>query len=372
MATDQEIQNAQKVLDQWFLGKTSKHYESGNTGPATISSGIGDHGGVSYGSYQLSTNMGTLKEYLKETNNYNHAFDGLTPKTAAFDKKWVELAKNDPQFHQSQHNFIASKHYEPQKDALARAGYDFSDRGKAVQDMLWSTAVQYRGYTVGKIERAERESGLDFTKATDKEIITAVQDSKHRHFKEDFESSYKQWRGIGNRTLDEKQQLLKLQGYEEIIRNQSQEPKKTPEYNSSPDKYTPPQSANTTVDTQNSLSKTHQTLITDSEKHVHNLYKEHGLTVDKGTHNTVMCVAVAAAEQGMCRIDRSAVKDGNINVAQMDGAVATMASVNGNVAANTPVEQSLSKLASIEQSRAQSINNPSQTLNQPQHARSVT
>ena len=126
-----------------------------------------------------------------------------------------------------------------------------------------------------------------------------------------------------------------------------------------------------TGDTQNSLSKTHQTLITDSEKHVHNLYKEYGLTVDKGTQNTVMCVAVAAAEQGMCRIDRSAVKDGNINVAQMDGAVATMATVNGNIAANTPVVQSLSKLTAIEQQQTQSINNPSQTIEQPKQGRSI-
>jgi hypothetical protein len=142
-------------------------------------------------------------------------------------------------------------------------------------------------------------------------------------------------------------------------------------YKGSPDKYTPPQSTNTTVDTQSSLSKTHQSLIVDSEKHVHNLYKEYGLTIDKGTQNTVMCVAVAAAEQGMCRIDRSAVKDGNINVAQMDGAVATMVSVNGNIAANTSVEQSLSKLTAIEQQQTQSINNPSQTIEQPKQGRSI-
>jgi hypothetical protein len=122
---------------------------------------------------------------------------------------------------------------------------------------------------------------------------------------------------------------------------------------------------------ENHLSKTHQSLIADSEKRVHSLYKEYGLTVDKGTQNTVMCVAVAAAEQGMCRIDRAAVKDGNINIAQMDGAVATMASVNGNIAANTPVEQSLSKLTAIEQQQTQSINNPSQTIEQPKQGRSI-
>ena len=196
MSTAQEIEKAQKVLDQWFLGKTSKHYESGNKGAEAISAGVGDHGGVSYGSYQLSTSMGTLNEYLRATNNYHHAFDGLKPKTGAFDRKWVELARNDPSFHQSQHDFIASQHYEPQRQALVEAGYDFSHRGRAIQDMIWSTAVQYRNYTVSKIARAERESGLDFTTATDREIITAVQDSKYLHYKEDFSRSFKQWHGI--------------------------------------------------------------------------------------------------------------------------------------------------------------------------------
>ncbi|HFO7914780.1 TPA: hypothetical protein ACHK1J_005692, partial [Escherichia coli] len=36
----------------WPLGKTSERYESGGRGPGVISSGKGDHGGVSYGMYQ--------------------------------------------------------------------------------------------------------------------------------------------------------------------------------------------------------------------------------------------------------------------------------------------------------------------------------
>ena len=129
MATyEQELQKAQQELNKWFLGKTSKRYESGSGGPATISSGVGDPGGISYGSYQLSTTKGTLAEYLKYSDNYNHAFDGLKPKTKEFDQKWKELANNDPQFHQSQHEFIASKHHQPQLQALKQAGFDFFER----------------------------------------------------------------------------------------------------------------------------------------------------------------------------------------------------------------------------------------------------
>ena len=228
MATyEQELQKAQQELNKWFLGKTSKRYESGSGGPATISSGVGDPGGISYGSYQLSTTKGTLAEYLKYSDNYNHAFDGLKPKTKEFDQKWKELANNDPQFHQSQHEFIALKHYQPQLQALKQAGFDFSERGKAVQDMVWSLAVQHRDYTVDKIKRAQDESGLNFKTATDAEIIEAVYDSKLRHYKQDFRRSSPQVQeGVRKRILSEKADLLRLDRYEKLIEGQHQEKEK--------------------------------------------------------------------------------------------------------------------------------------------------
>lgn len=228
MATyEQELQKAQQELNKWFLGKTSKRYESGSGGPATISSGVGDPGGISYGSYQLSTTKGTLAEYLKYSDNYNHAFDGLKPKTKEFDQKWKELANNDPQFHQSQHEFIALQHYQPQLQALKQAGFDFSERGKAVQDMVWSLAVQHRDYTVDKIKRAQDESGLNFKTATDAEIIEAVYDSKLRHYKQDFRSSdLKVKEGVRQRILSEKPDLLRLDRYEKLLEGQQQEKEK--------------------------------------------------------------------------------------------------------------------------------------------------
>ena len=233
MATyEQELQKAQQELNKWFLGKTSKRYESGSGGPATISSGVGDPGGISYGSYQLSTTKGTLAEYLKYSDNYNHAFDGLKPKTKEFDQKWKELANNDPQFHQSQHEFIASKHYQPQLQALKQAGFDFSKRGKAVQDMVWSLAVQHRRGTMSKIDRGEKESGLDFKTATDAEIIEAVYDSKLRHYKQDFRSSSpKVQEGVRKRILSEKADLLRLDRYEKLLEGQQQEKEKNADKN---------------------------------------------------------------------------------------------------------------------------------------------
>lgn len=228
--SNQDIEKAQQELDNWFLGKTSKHYESGRSGAATISTGRGDHGGVSYGSYQFSTNAGTLEEFLNKTNNYNHKFDRLVPKTKAFNEKWVALANNDPAFGKAQHDFVAASHYEPQMKALQSAGYDFSKRGRAIQDMVWSTSVQYRTKTVRIVQRAEAESSLDFDTATDKEIISAVQDSKRRHVDTDFRSSSEAVRNSikNNRIPDEKENLLKLDNYEKLIEKEQKNHKQNP------------------------------------------------------------------------------------------------------------------------------------------------
>ena len=50
---------------EWHLGQTSAHYES--TGPGTISSGMGDHGGVFCDTYPFSTQPdgGPLKDFLQ-------------------------------------------------------------------------------------------------------------------------------------------------------------------------------------------------------------------------------------------------------------------------------------------------------------------
>ena len=119
------------------------------------------------------------------------------------------------------------------------------------------------------------------------------------------------------------------------------------------------------------LSERHQTLVTQSHEHIHRLYKEQGLPIDQGTQNTILSLAVAASERGMNRIDHAVVKEGNINVAQINGMVAHTASINGHVAANTPVEQSLHKLAELEQSQVQQMRQPSQQLEQPQLSRSM-
>ena len=108
------------------------------------------------------------------------------------------------------------------------------------------------------------------------------------------------------------------------------------------------------------LSPAHQLLIADASKQVHELYQQHGLPIDQGTQNTVMSVAAAAAEKGLTRIEMASVQNNQIQVFQDRGAATLVAAINGNVAANTPEDQSLQKLAQLEQHKTQTMNNPVQ------------
>jgi hypothetical protein len=217
--TREQIRNATQAIESWSLGQTSRQFETSGRGVATISTGRGDHGGVSYGAYQLSTNQGTIQEYLRFAKDYQDDFRGLTPATAAFNQKWLELARSDPNFAQSQHDFIKQKHFEPQMEALASRGFDLSDRGRAVQDMVWSTAVQTRNLTPTIIIKGIEEKfgkNVALSDLTDKQIIEAAQEYKINHNSELFGRSRALWNGLLSRATNEKSDLLKLATNEEI------------------------------------------------------------------------------------------------------------------------------------------------------------
>ena len=216
-----DIEKAKKEVESWELGQTSKRYETGGKGAATISTGKGDKGGVSYGSYQLSTNEGTLREYLDQSPYAAH-FKGLTPATKAFNDKWVELAQTDPGFAKDQHDFIKKSHVDKQEQRLDARGIDLSDRGRAVQDLLWSTSVQFRDLTPTIFEKGLKEKyGNDYklNELSDKQIIEAVQDYKINHNNTLFKSSPTLWNGLLKRANSEKADLLELAGHEQLLKD---------------------------------------------------------------------------------------------------------------------------------------------------------
>ncbi|WP_409276417.1 hypothetical protein V1499_23120 (plasmid) [Neobacillus sp. SCS-31] len=131
------------------LGSLSKKYESGSSGPGTVARNGGDWGGASYGTYQIATNTGTMNsfiDYLKKTNPAMHqALSKFKPGTKEFDTAWKALAAtNYKDFDQVQHAFIKSSHYDPAAAKVKKEiGLDINSYSPALQNVLWSTAVQH-------------------------------------------------------------------------------------------------------------------------------------------------------------------------------------------------------------------------------------
>ena len=174
---------------------------------------------MSYGAYQLSTKMGTLNEYLHQSR-YGEAFHGLVAGTPPFDAKWRALAKTDPGFAKDQHDFVGRSHYDEQLKNLNAAGIGLADRGRAMQDAIWSTSVQFRGLTPRIfVEGIAEKYGKTFelSNLTDSQIIEAVQDYKIAHSASLFKSSPEWQPGLLKRANQEKKDLLKLDEQERLV-----------------------------------------------------------------------------------------------------------------------------------------------------------
>jgi Type VI secretion system spike protein VgrG3-like, C-terminal len=157
------------------LGKLSEKYESGGRGPSTVSSGKGDPGGVSYGTYQLASKIGRADEFVKKY--YPDEFKGLKGGTEEFTRKWKELADADATtLRKNEHAYIKETHYDPQAKKLAKdLNLDVAKRSVAFRDVVWSVAVQHGPNTdviVKALQPLLKDKKLD--DLTDEDIIRAV------------------------------------------------------------------------------------------------------------------------------------------------------------------------------------------------------
>lgn len=217
-----DVQRAKTNIESWHLGQTSAQFETSNRGPGFISTGKGDLGGKSYGLYQLSSTQGSLAEYVGQSAKYGAEFKGLTPASPAFDAKWKEVAARDPQgFSTDQHTFIKKEFFDVQNEALKGRGVDLSDRGRAVQDMLWSTSVQFRNLTPNVVANGLKDKfgeGYQLSKLTDEQIVGAVQDYKLKKNDSLFSGSPDLWPGLRDRAKNEKTELTELARDEQTLK----------------------------------------------------------------------------------------------------------------------------------------------------------
>lgn len=159
------------------LGELSAKYETGGRGPGTVSTGSGDPGGVSYGSYQMATKMGTVQRFVAQAGfQWADDFKGLSAGTAPFTSCWKRIATEQTDaFQSAQHAFIKKSHYDLlAAKILSDDGLDVNTRSRALQDVVWSTAVQHGGGTsmihkaLANVKSKPTDPGFD------KELICAI------------------------------------------------------------------------------------------------------------------------------------------------------------------------------------------------------
>ena len=87
------------------LGELSAKYETGGRGPGTVSTGAGDPGGVSYGSYQMASKMGVPTRFVTQAGfPWLSDFQNLKAGTAPFTACWKRIATSQTQaFQKAQH-----------------------------------------------------------------------------------------------------------------------------------------------------------------------------------------------------------------------------------------------------------------------------
>jgi len=227
--TDSEgnpVASGSKPIPGWELGQTSEKYETGGKGPGTINNYLRseDRGGASYGSYQLASFLpaftpsgkarpspknSPVLSYIK-ASKYGSLFAGLEPATPAFDSKWREIASSDGVgFAKDQHDYTKKKYYDVMVANLQSKGLDLSSFGPAVQDLIWSTAVQFGPARTSIF--VEPLSGK--AKLTDTDIVNLVSQYKIQNVDTFFKSSGPAIiAGVRRRYQDEKNDLLNLVG----------------------------------------------------------------------------------------------------------------------------------------------------------------
>jgi LysM repeat protein len=208
----------------WILGNLSSKYETGGRGPGTVSSGIGDAGGVSYGSYQMTSQPtgGTVARFVAEQIfPWRQQFAGLTPGSPEFSARWRALANEARDaFFEAQHAFVQRTHFDPLVRKIeAEDGLKVTLHSQALQDVVWSTAVQH-GPNTPVVHRAivalgGGESLLPGNPQGDRRLIVAIYAERGRRKADGnlvyFSRNSKAVQdGVARRFVDEERDALRM------------------------------------------------------------------------------------------------------------------------------------------------------------------
>lgn len=142
----------QRIQADPRIGSLAARFESGGDGVDAI--GYDDQGGTSYGTFQISSRAGTMRlfvDFLKnQAPEWARRLSAAGPfntggRGGAVPREWKRIAAEDPErFARLQQDFIADTHYVPAlQEIQERTGVDVQAQSQALQEVLWSTAVQH-------------------------------------------------------------------------------------------------------------------------------------------------------------------------------------------------------------------------------------
>ena len=167
----QEIQKELNVSDSDTpdiekIATLARKYES-NGDPGAVSSGAGDIGGVSYGLYQLASNVGSVDEFVAwlceypdpALANYGTVLAAHKVNTPAFIRQWKDLAEIDPgNFGRLQDEYMMERYYGIATNKLKDVYYNIENHSTAMKAVLLSRAVQNGASGAVKLfENAQRD-----------------------------------------------------------------------------------------------------------------------------------------------------------------------------------------------------------------------
>ncbi len=165
------------------LGSLAAQFESGSAGISAI--GYDSVGGTSYGKFQIASRVGSMNNFLKfldtEAPDISARLRAAGPantgsRRGKMPEAWQKIAADQPErFEALQEKFIHDSHYAPALDALTKAaGINPDQLSPAMQEVLWSTAVQHGPAGAARIfnRAVSRNNNLENTQAERKVIDT--------------------------------------------------------------------------------------------------------------------------------------------------------------------------------------------------------
>ena len=186
-----DLSAASALLQGWKSGPMqpwdiSARYESGAEGSAAI--GYDGTGGTSYGKFQLSSKQGSLDGFLRfldgkggEAAAVAQRLRAAGPadtgsKSGAMPEAWKQAAQT-PGFAEWEHEFAQREFFDPAVRSLPAGAAEAVRQSPALQQMVWSTAVQHGAEGAAGIFKKVWRDGM-----TDADFVRAAYDERATRF----------------------------------------------------------------------------------------------------------------------------------------------------------------------------------------------